>query len=102
MRGEEGSQESLTNHSESGGCGPSAADPTASEALNQECPPEGWGYFMCVTCISTCVQACTFTHSRGSTVKHLQSAHMWTCLGDQITCMELSARASVVPWGITQ
>lgn len=46
---------------------------------------------MCVTRIFTCVQACTFTHACGSTVKHLQSAHMWTCLGDQITCMELYA-----------
>lgn len=90
MRGG-GSQEFLTNHSESGGYGPSAADPTASEALDQEHPPEGWRYLMCVTRIFTCVQACTFTHACGSTVKHLQSAHMWTCLGDQITCMELYA-----------
>lgn len=66
--------------SESGGCGPSAADPAAPESLNQETLKKSGGIFMCVTCISTCVHACTFTHSYASTLKYLQSAHMWMCL----------------------
>lgn len=93
MQGGGGNQESLTNHSESGGCGPSAADPTASEALNREPPPEGWGMFMCVTCIPTRVQACTFTHSRDSTVKYLQSAHMWMCLRVSPCAWEIRSHA---------
>lgn len=36
--------------------------------------------FMRVICISTCVQACTLTHSCASTLKYLQSAHMWVSL----------------------
>lgn len=98
-RGQEGQgrrKPRILGPSESGGCGPSAADPAAPESLNQETLKKSGGIFMCVTCISTCVHACTFTHSYASTLKYLQSAHMWMCLhvspcAWEIMCMELYA-----------
>lgn len=69
------------------------------ESLNQKPLQKAGAIFMCVTCISTCGQACTFTHSCASTLKYLQSARSHvgvlvcipTRLGDQIMCMKLDA-----------